>query len=94
MCQTQVIRRISIPMDDFGIARRLLDGLSDQPKRARKTKFSKLKQFLKFAGLITAQDTVHSIAKGLDAAGNLTVEVTLERSHAVEPRRNAADAGS
>lgn len=71
-------------MDDFGIAKSLLDGLANQPKRARKTKFNNLKKFLKFAGLVTPQDTVHSIAKGLDAAGNLTVEVTLERGHAAK----------
>ena len=81
MCLNQTIHRLSIPMDDFGIARVLLDDLSTQPKSTRKTRFNKLKTFLKVAGLITPQMEVHSIAKGLDAAGNLTVEVTYEVHH-------------
>lgn len=76
--QTQPIRRLSIPMDEFGIGKNLLNGLSDQPKRARKTRFNKLRKFLVFADLISAKDVVHSISKGLDAAGNLTIEVAYE----------------
>jgi len=81
MCVNHPIRRLSIPMDDFGIARNLLVGLAHLPKARRKAKFNKLKQFLKFAGLVTPKDTIHSIAKGLDAAGNLTVEVTIGVEH-------------
>ncbi len=76
--QTQPIRRLSIPMDEFGIGKNLLDGLSDQPKRARKSRFNRLRKFLVFAELICAKDVVHSISKGLDAAGNLTIEVAYE----------------
>jgi len=76
--QTQPIRRLSIPMDEFGIGKNLLNGLTDQPKRKRKTRFNRLRKFLVFAELICAKDTVHSISKGLDAAGNLTIEVAYE----------------
>ena len=87
--QTQPVLRLSIPMEDFGIAKSLLDNLADQPKRRRKTRFNQLRKFLLFASVIAADDTIHSIAKGLDAAGNLTVEVTLERSREKrsKPRR-------
>lgn len=78
--QTQSIRRLSIPMDEFGIGKNLLDDLSNQPKRVRKTRFNKLRKFLVFAELIGAKDTVHSISKGLDAAGNLTIEVAYEEA--------------
>ena len=76
--QTQPIRRLSIPMDEFGIGKNLLNGLSNQPKRTRRIRFNKLRKFLVFAELIGAKDTIHSISKGLDAAGNLTIEVAYE----------------
>lgn len=79
--QIQPVLLLSVPMDDFGIARSLLDNLADQPKRRRKTRFNQLRKFLLFASVITTDDTIHSVAKGIDAAGNLTVEVTLERGH-------------
>ena len=82
MCTKQGVIRLSIPIDDFGIARNLLDGLENQPKRARKTLFGNLRKFLLFASTVEAKDTIHSVAKGLDAAGNLTVEVTFTREKA------------
>lgn len=79
--QHQPIRRLSIPMEEFGIGKNLFIGLANQPKRRRKSKFNKLRKFLQFADLVTPQDIVHSIATGLDAAGNLTVEVTIGVEH-------------
>ena len=79
--QYQPIHRLTIPMEEFGIGKNLFIGLSNQPKRRRKTAFNKLRKFLLFADLVQATDTVHSIAKGLDAAGNLTVEVTIGVEH-------------
>jgi len=78
MCaiQTQLVRRLSIPIEDFGIGRNMLDSLEHQPKRRRKILFNRAKKFMQFAGVIDATTVVHSIAKGIDAAGNVTVEVT------------------
>ena len=71
-----LVYRVSVPLDDFGIAKNLLDDLENQPKRARKTRFNNVRKFLLFAKVITAKETIHSVAKGLDAAGNLTAEIT------------------
>lgn len=76
--QRHQVKRLSIPMEDFGIGRNILDGLEDQPKRTRKVLFNRAKKFLLFAGAISSKMVVHSIATGVDAAGNVTVEVTYD----------------
>lgn len=70
------VNRLSIPIEDFGIAKHRLNDLTLLTKRKRKTTFNHLAKFIHFSGLLTATDDVLSIAKGLDAAGAITVEVT------------------
>lgn len=73
----QHVTRLSIPLDHFGVLQHEFSNVHPgTTKRARKTRFNKLKQTLRTFNYIDAKDTVHSISVGIDAAGIQAVEVT------------------
>ncbi len=76
--QQHRVIRLSIPIDEIGFAEPLLTQSLGENKRVRKSVFTRISRILKDAGLISRQDTIRSIAVGLDNLGTINMEVTIQ----------------
>jgi len=76
------IRRISIPVEEFGNYWEFLRGdIESHLKRDRKRAFRDLARIIKLCRMVKAKEVILSIARGLTADGTATIEITVRIDH-------------